>query len=202
MEYEKRIYCIEGVHNWGESNVEPTVEPMLELLQKLGYWKYYTLITCATLQELEYRLKIDWYKCCTKGSVLYFNTHGSPGSITLVHEEDREFEQVIGVDTLKEWVNLAGCHVHFGGCFTFGDDQASLEKFLDHTEAASVSGYAVDEIGWLDWKKPGLALELLFFGLLSFVKIDSKGQRRLDKLTKIKEIMNDRFSDCAFQMLY
>lgn len=202
MECKKRIYCIEGVHNWGQDSVEPTVEPMLGLLQKLGYWKDYALITCATYQELEYRLKVDWYKCCTKGSVLYFNTHGSPGSITLVHEKDSEFEQTIGLDTLKNWINLDGCHVHFGGCFTFGDDQSSLKKFIDHTKAASVSGYAVDEIGWLDWEKPGLALELLFFGLLSFIDIDSKGKRRLEKLIKIEEIMDVRFSDCAFQIHY
>ena len=27
MERKKRIYCIEGVHDWGKGQVEPTVEP-------------------------------------------------------------------------------------------------------------------------------------------------------------------------------
>lgn len=75
LDTKKRIYCIEGVHDWGDGEVEPTVEPMLELLQRMGYWDYLHR-TCGTMEELEYRLKTEWQECCEKGSVLYFCTHG------------------------------------------------------------------------------------------------------------------------------
>lgn len=29
MQRKKRIYCVEGVHDWGNDQIEPTVEPML-----------------------------------------------------------------------------------------------------------------------------------------------------------------------------
>ena len=137
MESEKRIYCVEGVHDWGAGEVEPTVEPMLELLQRLGYW-HYLHRTCATMAELEFRLKTEWNEWCKKGSVLYFFTHGGPDQVWLSDD------QVVGLLTLKEWIGddgSAGCHIHFGGCDTFTDGEGNLKDLLDYTQAASVSGY-------------------------------------------------------------
>ena len=55
MEGEERTYCVKGVHDWGDGEIEPTVEPMLELPQRTGYWTYLHR-TCGTAAELKYRL--------------------------------------------------------------------------------------------------------------------------------------------------
>ena len=194
MEKKKRIYCIEGVHDWGTGTVEPTVEPMLELLQRIGHWDYLHR-TCSTLPELQYRLKTEWHDWCDYGSVLYFCTHGSTDQIWLGDD------QVVGLLTLKEWIyDAKGCHVHFGGCDTFSGGEDNLKTLIDYTEATSVSGYATD-VGWLGQSAPALALELLFFGSLSDVNLVRDSQTRPEKLGVILKDVERRFSDCKFNML-
>ena len=196
MEEKKRIYCIEGVHDWGDGEIEPTVQPMLELLQRTGYWEY-LYRTCATQDELRYRLKNEWNEFCEKGSVLYFNTHGAPDEVWLGNGDD---DDVVGLATLKEWVDCEGRHVHFGGCDTFSGGDYNLSKFMEYTNAASVSGYA-KEIGWVDWEAPALTLELQFFGLLYDVPIINRTKNRPKKLKEVKKAVSKRFPDCEFRML-
>ncbi|MDE0345714.1 MAG: hypothetical protein OXI66_08025, partial [Boseongicola sp.] len=58
------IYCIEGVHlteeEMGNNETAPTIEPMLALLQRTGYWNGYLHRSCATTAELKYRLCEEW----------------------------------------------------------------------------------------------------------------------------------------------
>ena len=195
MELKKRIYCVEGVHDWGAGQVEPTVEPMLALLQRMGCWEYLHR-TCGTMAELEYRLRTEWSGYCDRGSVLYFCTHGGPDQIWL-----RSDDQAVGLLTLKEWIpDCRGCHIHFGGCDTFSGGQVNLKNLMDYTNATSVSGYA-RECDWLGRIAPALTLELQFFGLLAAVRIDSNTKRRPQDLREIKKAIDGRFSDCEFNML-
>lgn len=200
MREAKRIYCIEGVHNWDKAHEEPSANSMIAQVKNLGseYWKYHTLRSCATLQELEYRLKYEWPKSCSKGSVLYFNTHGSPGLITLAEEDG--YKQVIGLDTLKHWVDCTGCHVHFGGCAIFGCDPKILNSFLEQTNASSISGYAADDINWLDRERPGLACESMLFDLLGRVSFENKREKLANNMYEIEDALNARFHDCEFKM--
>ena len=195
MEARRRIYCVEGVHHSGEGEFEPTVEPVLELLQRSGYWDEYQHRTCGTASELEYRLTTEW-NGCAKGSVLYFFTHGACDQIWL-----RSDDQGVGLLTLKEWIAAEGCHVHFGGCDTFSRGDGNLKDLLDYTGASSVSGYAT-KTDWLGPKAPAVALELLFFSLLSTnVNIARDTRSRPKKLREIQERLDKRFCDCKFRML-
>ena len=194
MQPEKRICCVEGVHDWGSGQIEPTVEPMLELLQKAGYWPYQHR-TCATLSDLEWCLTTEWSKWCDYGSVLYFSTHGYHDQIWLQRDA-----QAVGILTLKEWLDCKGCHVHFGGCDTFSGGEDNIRNFMEYTGAVSVSGYAT-EARWLGFVKPALLLELQLFGLLKDVKLERNSKNRQGKLTKIEQEINSRFSDCEFRML-
>lgn len=198
MKPEKRIYCVEGVHDWGSGQIEPTVEPMLELLQKTGYWPHYQHRTCATIPELEWRLTKEWSEWCSKGSILHFFTHGDQDQIWL-----QPNAQGVGILTLKEWLDCTGCHVHFGGCGTFSRDEENhnLRSFMKDTGAASVSGYAAKEVYWLGSDKPALPLELQLFGSLKDVKLERNAKNRPGKLRKIEQEINSRFGDCDFQML-
>ncbi|MDE0039858.1 MAG: hypothetical protein OXU77_20215 [Gammaproteobacteria bacterium] len=192
METKKRIYCIEGVHDWGDGKIEPTVEPMLELLQKTGYWDYLHR-TCATSAELRYRLEEEWNEVCEKGSVLYFASHGAPDQVWLSDE-------VAGLVTMKEWADCTGCHVHFGGCDTFSGGEHNLSDFMNSTNATSVSGYA-REVGWVDWTAPALTLELQFFAQLSGVNIVNQTRNRARNLRRVEQAVSKRFPDCEFNML-
>lgn len=195
MEREQRIYCIEGVHDSDEGQLEPTVEPMLTLLQKLGYWDHFLHRTCATMRELEYRLSTEWNDSCEKGSVLYFCTHGATDQIWL-----QDGDQPVGVGTMKEWIDCEGCHIHFGGCDTFSGSQHNLKDLMSYTGATSVSGYATD-VGWLDRSAPAVALELLFFGLLSEVNLTRNNKSRSERLRQIRNKITSQFPDCKFEML-
>ena len=198
MDYKVRIYCIEGVHDWGEGEVEPTVEPMLELFQRLGYWDYVHR-TCSSYDELEYRLENEWYHGCKKGSVLYFCTHGASDQIWL-----RSEQKPVGVLTLKDWLGeggCEGCHIHFGGCETFKGGPDNLQNLMDYTGATSVSGYATLSY-WVGRIAPALVLELQLFGLLKDeVNIARNTKGRPYKLRRIRDNIQKRFDDCKFNML-
>ncbi len=192
MKLKKRIYCIEGVHDWGDGEVEPTVEPILNQLQETGAFEYLRR-TSATAAELKYRLGEEWLGYCAKGSVLYFATHGGPDQVWLSEKE------VVGLLTLKEWLDCKGCHIHFGGCCTFGKRNHNLQDLMECTAATSVSGYAT-ESGWLGRDAPAQALELHLFALLAEANIASaKGRKK--RLENTKSEINHRFRDCKFRML-
>lgn len=195
MEKQKLIYCIEGVHDWDAEEVEPTVEPMLELLQKLGYWDHYIYRTCGTKVELEYRLRSEWNTCREKGSVLFFSTHGDCEEIWL-----RKSKEHMSVTKIKDWLNCDGCHIHFGGCYTFAGEHESLKELGNCTGAVSISGYSTEE-GWLESSAPALALELLFFGLMAQVDLARDIESRPKELAKIRKEMRKRFEDCEFGMI-
>ena len=52
MTLEKRIYCIEGVWNYGDREVEPSVEPLLDMLRRQDLWAYVRR-DCATTGEFK-----------------------------------------------------------------------------------------------------------------------------------------------------
>ena len=188
------IYCIEGVHQYG-GETDPTVEPMLELLQRLGSWEYLHR-TCATADELESRLGTEWNAECDFGSVLYFFTHGGPDQIWL-----RPDGGAVGVLTMKEWLDCRGCHIHFSGCDTFRQGTRNLQTLMEDTEAVSVSGYAAMS-DWLDPTAPALALELQLLWSLKAVGLERDYQgRRSERLADIKASIAERYRELKFHML-
>lgn len=191
MECKERIYCIEGFHGWDW--VGATVEPMLELLQRLGSWDYLHR-TCSTTAELKFRLKKEWNKSCDVGSILYFFTHGDRDQIWL-----REDDEPVGLLTLKEWPGCKDCHIHFGGCSTFGESEDNLKDLMNYTGATSVSGYAAESY-WLEGKTPAILLELQLFWYLSKVDL-AKVKGRAADLDRIEARIADQFPESEFRML-
>ena len=59
MKLERRIYCVEGVWGLGHREVEPSVEPLLEMLRRQGLWDY-ARRDCATTAELKHYLSEEW----------------------------------------------------------------------------------------------------------------------------------------------
>ncbi len=198
MTLEKRIYCIEGVWGYGAREVEPSVEPLLDMLRRQGLWTYVRR-DCATTSELKHYLYHEWKRCKT-GSVLYLATHGGQGSIQLSDDE------CLGLDTLGELLE-GQCEsrlVHFGGCEVLGGDDhvtnPRIKTFLDKTGAMGVSGYGATT-GWTDtlWA-PAAALELMLFSSIREQDIDLDDGRHFKRLGKIVKSLQDKFADCEFDL--
>ena len=199
MTKEQRIYCIEGVWGYGDREVEPSVEPLLEMLRRQGLWDHVRR-DCATSAELKHYLSHEWSRCKV-GSVLYFATHGDPGTIWLSDDE------CLGLDTLGKFLDGGECEhclVHFGGCRILGGDEhaanRSIKTFMDKTGAMGVSGYRADT-GWTDtlWA-PAAALELLLFSSIKMQDVDLSDGRYFKRLSKIVRSLQDQFADCEFDL--
>ena len=199
MKKEKRIYCIEGQWNWGKTEVEPSVEPILQMLQKMGQWDY-ARRDCATLPEMQFWLKHEWTQC-QKGSILYIASHGSKGRIWLTSEaKDNKFISLCELADFMPECN--GRLVHFSGCNIVAAEDA-VREFIERTGAACVTGYGA-EVGWADttWP-PALALELILFSSISTKGIKFEDGRNLRPLRRLVEDLfkeNELFRRCKLKL--
>ena len=200
MMLEQRIYCIEGHWDYGKREVEPSVEPILQMLRNKGFWNYVRR-DCATLEELQFWLEHEWTRC-KPGSILYIASHGSTGCISLAYQND------VDVVQLAEWVSECGSDckdkwVHFGGCKTFsGKGEEAVWEFMESTGASCVTGYSKTS-GWIDMKyRPAVALELMLFASTSGINFgDGRSvKRRMYGIEKDFE-KNNIFRDCGFRAL-
>ena len=189
MKSEKRIYCIEGHWNYGAKEAEPSVEPILQMLQGLDQWQY-ARRDCATEDELRYWIDHEWMRC-KEGSVLYFAAHGTSGQIWLSDDVSMDMA------TIGSW-DCTNCWVHFGGCNVLEVADETIKEFMTHSGATVVSGYAV-ETGWADTMyAPALALEMMLFSSIKDVKLDDGRSRR--RLKSIADSLSGRFKDCGFRL--
>ena len=202
MKLAQRIYCIEGHWDYGAREVEPSVEPILQLLRDLGHWDHYVHRDCVTVDELRYFLDKEW-KRCKEGSILYIATHGAPGAIWLSESEN----EVITLEVLSEMqYDFTNCLVHFGGCSILGDDgKARARKFMQATGANYVSGYTKDT-GWVDISDPpALALEVMFFSSIKAKKIDLTKSRANSiakrEMQELRGELRGMFKTCGFELL-
>ena len=194
MKLKQRIYCIEGHHDWGDREVEPSVEPMLQLLQRMGLWDY-ARRDCATRDELEFWIAHEWNRRCKKRSILYFAAHGDPGLIWLSEEH-------VSIHGFPDGsLKCEGCLVHFGACKVLADEDI-VRKFMNDTKAPCVTGYGA-EVGWttVDWA-PALAIELMLFSSIKRETINFADGRSVKSLRKIVEKIKEDplFVNCKFDL--
>ena len=188
MLLEKRIYCIEGHWDYGKREVEPSVEPVLQMLSVLGHWKY-ARRDCATVEEMNYWIEEEWTLRCREGSILYFATHGGRGEVSLSANQSVPMAEITA--------DCTNCWVHFGGCNVLDVPDETIRGFMQ-SGATVVSGYAV-ETGWADTKfAPALALELVLFSSITDISLDDGRSRR--RLKSIGEAIGKRFPDCGFRL--
>ena len=212
MKQATRIYCIEGHHDWGDQEIEPSVQPMLELLVSTGYWNDFVHRKCVTVDECRFYLKEEWEEHCCDGSILYFAAHGGPGEVWLSGNPESTTCEVLTLDTLSAWeVDCRSSLVHFGCCSVFESNgtkngEVKVREFIESTGAAYVSGYAVD-VNWLDINgPPALALELMWFGSVSSIGVNlghGNSVRKMRELAKDlgKMFKSERFGTCDFRLL-
>lgn len=197
MKLAQRIYCMEGVWNYGDREVEPSVEPMLEMLRSQDLWAN-ARRDCATTEEFKHYIQDEWCKRCKTGSVLYIASHGSEGGIRLSDDHP------LGLDTLGDLLaaSCEHCLVHFGGCEVLIGDEHMLRQrvktFLEKTGAMGVSGYNV-ETGWThaSWA-PAMGLELMLFSSIGAKHLEHG--RHFPALRDIVKVLQSRFHDCGFDL--
>ena len=202
MKLARRIYCIEGHWDYGDREVEPSVEPILQLMANMDLWPSYGRRDCATKQELQFFLGDEWYRRCEEQSVLYLATHGWDGGITLSEGQDVPLEELAGY---LEPDGAEGCLVHFSGCEVMKAKESQLRDFMARTKAAAISGYT-KEAGWTSALEagvrgaPALALELLLFSTLKTQAIDLRDGRSFGRLHPLAADLRKRFPDCGFKL--
>ena len=198
-----RIYCVEGHWNYGNREVEPTVEPMLEQLRRLGHWEY-ARRDCATLDQLEYFLNAEWERC-NSGSILYIATHGSEVAFSLSDDCAVALEQLTEYLLMKNR-DCTGRWIHFGSCHVMKATNSRLKDFVRKTKAAGVSGYT-EAAGWTEAQlgpipgAPALASDLLFFTTIKSDGINLSHKTSLNRLDSIQKDLRRRFPDCGFKLL-
>ena len=199
MKKAKRIYCIEGHLEWGNREIERTVEPMLQLLRGTGYWEDCVYRRCVSVDECRFCLETEWERC-GDGSILYFATHGGPGEVWLSGAPGEPRCQVVALDTIAAWgIDCGSSLVHFGCCSVFAgngtnDGEAKVRAFMKATDAAYASGCAVDA-DWLEINAPpALALELTFFGSISALGVDMSNGMHAARMGNLAENLGSLFT--------
>lgn len=195
MRLAERIYCIEGHWDYGNREVEPSVEPILHMLRSMGHWEQYARRDCATAEECYFFLENEWSPC-REGSILYFATHGDSGEMWLSEN------QVVPLETLSaKGIDCSNCLVHFGGCNVLAQDGGERgRKFMAATGASYVSGYT-RETGWADiMHPPALALELMLFSSIITLKIDLTDGRSRKKMLTLATELRKSFRSCGFRL--
>lgn len=189
------LYCIEG--HWHEADddpsVEPSVEPLLQMLHRRGSWRYVRR-DAATAGELFYWMNNEW-SACSKCKILYFATHGAEGEIHLGSEER---SSTVPIEKLAE-INCSGCLVHFSGCSILSCGEDRVRFFMEKSGAAAVSGYRAD-VGWTSRSWPPAALcDLMLFSMIieEGILLDGRSKPRLRTVT---EELQNRFGDCCFDL--
>ena len=189
------IYCIEG--HWHESNdpsAEPSVEPLLQMLQRRGLWNYVRR-NAATADELFYWMRTEWDKCAY-GSILYFATHGDAGEIWLGSESSSG----VPIEKLAMEIDSDKCLVHFSGCSTLACGEERTRHFMEKSGAAAVSGYRKD-VGWTSRSLPPAALcDLMLLSVIRDERIDLTHGGSRKRLLNLKEELQKRFYDCDFDL--
>lgn len=155
---KKGIYCLETGEWFTTLKCKNSVEPVLQLLQDSPLSVPYIHRDIATKEELLYYIR-KWIQVKHKDyPILYLAFHGSPGYIHLSGRSK-------GLSTDDLFNELTGkCHrrvIHFGSCKVLDLHGHTINKYLHHSGAAAISGFARD-ISWVE----STIFDTLFFSEL------------------------------------
>ena len=166
----KHVVCLESFWTY---NVEDrlSVGPLLEILGKTNGTRS-VLLTCSTIDELKFNLKIA--RQMRGFRILYLAFHGYPGGIRLpdLRIDLKTLASIMGKG-FRNWV------VFFDSCLTMKVGKDRILDFIAATEVKMVIGYK-REVNWLD----STALDLLILNWLQFYKDMRKFWKRFRKAYK------------------
>jgi hypothetical protein len=137
------IFCLEG--DWdADLRCTTTVEPILELLQKLGVASYIHR-NAAIPEQFDYYLG-EWTKpMYDQYRVLYLSTHGIKNTVSLAPGEEVSLHEMTEILNGK----AKGRVIHFAGCSTLDIGDEALMQFAKDTGASAITGYR-SNVGWAE----------------------------------------------------
>jgi hypothetical protein len=156
--YHKNIVCLESFWTRDVGN-RLSVQPILELASKRNYIRS-VLLTCNTLGELEYNLKIVPHGNGKGNGILYFAFHGFPGGIIMAGATAK-------LETIAEFMGrrFANWVVYFDSCETLKIEKRRVFGFMENTKALMTIGYK-KKANWMD----SSAIDLLVLDLIQQYK--------------------------------
>jgi hypothetical protein len=154
--YHKNIVALESFWTTDVEN-RLSVQPILELASKKNYIKS-VLLTCNTIEELEYNLGIVPRR--NGYGILYFAFHGFPGGIIMAGSKAK-------LETIAEFMGKRFSHwiVFFGSCATFKIEKSRIFNFMESTKVLMTIGYK-KRAYWMD----SSAIDLLLLDLIQEYK--------------------------------
>ncbi len=136
MDYEKFIFCLEGVPDVENSTVTQVVKNLEEIAIDQGIASIYK--TCDTIESLEESLNVLLYEDHNfkDYEIIYLVMPGEPNNICL-HDYYYSLEEIAELFEGK----MKGKIIHFANLkvLDLNDDEA--QYFLDITGARAISGY-------------------------------------------------------------
>jgi len=180
MKKAKGIYCLE-IGEWFKSlKIRNSVEPILQLLKESPLAVSYIHRDIATDTELRYYLRKWTQKVHKDYPILYLAFHGHPGCIQVRKENGKSFDY----ETDDLFATLANkCHrriIHFGACSVLNIHGNVVNRYLNESGAAAISGYADD----VDWVTSSI-FEMLYLSLLQQNQFTKPGLRAVRNKLKI-----------------
>ncbi|MEV4416730.1 hypothetical protein [Catellatospora sp. NPDC049609] len=135
------IFCIEG--QWGDLDRRESVQPILELLERLGRIRFIHK-DVATPEEMDFYLSRWRLKRYSDYGVVYFAMHGDANRLELT--EGRS----LSLDELGERLEgrCVGRRIYFGSCSVMRYP-AKLARFVEQTGAELACGFTVS-VDWLE----------------------------------------------------
>ncbi len=193
MKKTKGIYCLE-VGEWFNSlKKRSSVEPILQLLHESPLAVPYIHRDIATDTELRYYLR-KWTQGRHKDyPILYLAFHGNPGCIQVRKENGKAFDY----DTDDLFKLLEGkCHrriIHFGSCSVLNIHGHTVNRYIQESGAASISGYA-DDVDWVT----SSVFEMLYLSLLQHNQFTKPGLKAVRN--KLNNMASRLCEDLKFKM--
>ena len=146
----KGVFCLE-TDRWYGQKAQHTVEPILQLIQKISGAKY-ERHDVATSAEFKYCLARYLRPGYKNYPILYLGFHGWHADEA---EDDAHVElsdkTKITLNQLEEWID-GRCKdrlIYFGSCGVMQTHGKRLHRFIKNTGAVAVMGYK-EEVDWLE----------------------------------------------------
>ena len=199
MRKEQRIYCIEGIWNDGHRKVEPSVEPMLEILRRHELWNY-ARRDCATTGGVQALHRARMVRtgarkgpCSTSRLMAARVLSGCPMIILLGWTRSgtgwRGAVKIVSFTSVvvRSWTVM---RIPWDG-----ESRRSWTRPARWASRATPSR----RVGTGRWA-PALNLELMLFSSIKEEEIQLENGRHFQALRRIVEDLRDRFRDCGFNL--
>jgi len=151
MSKERGIYCIETAHWTAGARSQPSVEPLLRLIQRTQGTPYIHR-PFSTWEELHGLLCEAMHGRYRRYPILYVACHGETRRLALRRKRSNGRRNgTINLEELAIPLHRRGDGklILFSACSLMNTDDAALRRFVAETGVSAIMGYQRD-VGWIE----------------------------------------------------